>query len=89
MHRIGIGRWGHSRRYENADLDITERFSSKFGVPYYRLYAVVDGESYFLMERGERELLQLAKFIFIPYRLANSEHSQRAPGGRSMTTSVW
>jgi hypothetical protein len=63
VHRIGIGRWGHSRRYENADLDITERFSSKFGVPYYCLYAVVDGQSYFLMERGERELLQLAKFI--------------------------
>jgi len=63
VHRTGIGRWVLSRRYQNADLDIMLRFSTKWGIPYYRLYAVVNGRACFLMERGEQELQQLAKFI--------------------------
>ena len=54
---------GFSRRYQNASLDIIQRCSTKWGVPYYSLYAVVNGKSSFLVERGEQELLQLARFI--------------------------
>jgi len=63
VHRSGVGRWGFSRRYQNASLDIIRRFSTNWGIPYYRLYAVVNGKSSFLVERSEQELLQLAKFI--------------------------
>jgi hypothetical protein len=63
VHRTGVKRWGYSRRYQDASLEIRQRFSTKFSVPYYRLYAVLNGNSSFLMERSEQELLQLAKFI--------------------------
>jgi hypothetical protein len=63
VHRTGVRRWGFSQRYQNASLDITQRFSTKSGIPYYRLYVVVNGKSSFLVERGEQELQQLAKFI--------------------------
>src|SRR5262245_14126971 len=59
VHWTALANWGHSRRYQNANLEIVQRYSSKFGRPYFRLYAVVNGKSYFLMERGEQELLQL------------------------------
>jgi len=63
VHRTGVKRWGYSRRYQHASLDIRLGFSTKFSLPYYRLYALINGNSCFLMERGEKELLQLAKFI--------------------------
>ena len=63
VHQTGIRRWGFSRRYQDGNLEIVQRFSTKWGLPYYRLYAVVNGKSSFLVERGERELLLLAKFI--------------------------
>ena len=63
LHQTGIRRWGFSRRYQDASLEIVQRFSTKWGRPYYRLYAVVNGKFYFLVERGEQELLQLAEFI--------------------------
>jgi hypothetical protein len=50
VHRIGIGRFDYSRRYQNADLDIVLRFRTKFNVPYYRLYAFVNGKSHFLID---------------------------------------
>jgi hypothetical protein len=63
VHRTGIRKWSFSRRYQNADLEIVQRFSTKWGLPYYRLYAVVNGKSSLLVERGEQELLQLTKYI--------------------------
>jgi len=63
VHRTGVKRWGYSRRYQDASLEVRPGFSTKFSLPYYRLYAVIKGNSSFLMERGEQELLQLAKFI--------------------------
>jgi len=48
---------------QDADLEIVLRFSTKFNVPYYRLYAVVNGKSHFLIDRGEKEIQQLARFI--------------------------
>lgn len=63
VHQTGIGRWRFSRRYQDANLEIMQRFSTKWGLPYYRLYAVGNGKSSFLVERGEQELLQLARFI--------------------------
>lgn len=63
VHRTGIKGWGYSRRYQDASLDIRLDFSSTWNVPYHRLYAVINGNSSFLLERGEQELLQLAKFI--------------------------
>jgi len=63
VHRIGVRSWVFSRRYQDANLEIVQRFSTNYSVPYYRLYAVVDGKSFFLVARGEKELLQLAKFI--------------------------
>ena len=63
VHRIGVKGWGYSRRYQDASLDIRLYFSKNWGRPYYRLYAVMNGTSSFLMERDEQELLQLAMFI--------------------------
>lgn len=63
VHRTGIRRWGLSRRFQNANLEIVQRFTTKWGLPYYRLYTVVNGKSSFLVERSEQELLQLAGFI--------------------------
>src|SRR5215469_16582708 len=63
VHRAGAKRLGYSRRYQHASLDIRLGFSTKFSLPYYRLYALINGNSSFLMERGEKELLQLARFI--------------------------
>src|SRR5262245_5316740 len=31
VHRVGIRRWLHSRRYQNADLNIMLRFSTNYG----------------------------------------------------------
>jgi hypothetical protein len=62
VHRVGIGRWCYSRRFQDADLEIIVRFN-KWGRPYYRLYAIVIGKQHFLLERGEQELLMLARFI--------------------------
>ena len=62
VHRTGIRRWGFSRRFQDANLEVVQRFT-KWGLPYYRLYTVVNGKSSFLVERGEQELLQLAEFI--------------------------
>ena len=47
VHRTGVRIWGFSRRYQNASLDIIQRFSTKWGIPYYRLYAVVNGNFFF------------------------------------------
>ena len=62
MHRIGFRTWGLTSRYQNAELEIVVRFT-RFGRSYYRLNAVVNGKSHFLIERGEKELQQLADFI--------------------------
>jgi len=63
VHRVGIGSWAHSRHYRDAELQMVLRFSTKFNIPYYRLYAIENGKSHFLIERGEQELRQLANFI--------------------------
>jgi hypothetical protein len=63
VHRVGIGAWARSRDYRDADLQIQLRFSTKFAVPYYRLYALENGQSRLLLERREQELFQLATFI--------------------------
>jgi len=63
VHRVGIAPWVHSRYYRNVDLQIMLRFTTKFGHPYYRLYAIESGRPHFLLERGQHELQQLATFI--------------------------
>ena len=63
VHRVGIGPSAHSRHYRDADLQIVLRFSTKWSVPYYRLYAIENGKPHFLLERAEPELRQLATFI--------------------------
>jgi hypothetical protein len=63
VHRVGVGRWAYSRRYQDAELEIVLNFSTNFNVPYYRLYAVVSGKQNFLIERSERDLQLLANFI--------------------------
>jgi hypothetical protein len=62
VHRIDFRKWGFTWRYQNAELEIVVRFT-KFGRPYYRLYAVVNGKSHFLIERGKEELRQFVDFI--------------------------
>ena len=62
VHQTGIRKLGFSQRYQDARLEIVQRFN-KWGLPYYRLYAIVNGKPSFLVERGEQELLQLARFI--------------------------
>ena len=63
IHRVGIGRCAFVHSYQNAELEIRLRFGAKFGTPYYRLYAIVDGNPHFLFERNEKELQRLADFI--------------------------
>jgi len=63
IHRVGIGRWAVVHSFQNAELEITLRYGAKFGTPYYRLYAVVDGKPHFLFEPNEKELQRLADFI--------------------------
>jgi len=63
VHQVGVGPWAHLRHYRDANLQIMLRFSTNFNVPYYRLYAIENGKSHFLLERGEQELRQLATFI--------------------------
>jgi hypothetical protein len=62
VHRVGIGRWYYSRRYQDADLQIVLRFN-RWGKPNCRLYSMVDGKRHFLIERDEQDLLKLASFI--------------------------
>jgi hypothetical protein len=62
-HRVGTRAWGVSRRYQNADLQIVCRFTTKFGRPYFRLYAIADERPHFLAQRDEADLHQLAAFI--------------------------
>jgi len=63
VHRVGIAPFIHSQHYCDANLQILLRFSTKFSVPYYRLYAIENGKPHFLVERGEQELQQIATFI--------------------------
>jgi len=46
-----------------AELRIVHRRTSESNVPYYRLYAVVDGKRHFLMDRNLPELDRVAAFI--------------------------
>lgn len=62
VHRVGFRKLGFTRRYQNAELQVVVRFT-KFGRPCYRLYAIVNGKTNFLIERGEQELRQLTDFI--------------------------
>jgi hypothetical protein len=63
LHRVGIGWWGFSRSYRDAELEIILRFTFNWNNPYYRLYAVMEGKRYFLMERKQPDLQKLANFI--------------------------
>ena len=63
-HRVGIGLWTYSRNCRDAELQIIVRFVHRArSRAYYRLYAIENGKSHFLLERGEQELHQLATFI--------------------------
>ena len=62
-HRVGIGRFGHSTKLQNAELTIIIGHSTIYGVPYYRLNAIIDGKPRFLLERNEKDLKKLANFI--------------------------
>ena len=62
-HRVGIGPFASSPRYRDAELAIVQRSSTNWNVPYFRLYAVMDGKPRFLIERGETQLRQLASYI--------------------------
>jgi hypothetical protein len=61
-HRVGIGPWSHVRRFRDATLQVVCRFD-KWSRPYYRLYAVVDGEPHFLLERRLPELSAWADLV--------------------------
>ena len=37
VHRVGIPGVAYSRRYQDAELNVALRFSSRFGIPDYRL----------------------------------------------------
>jgi hypothetical protein len=63
IHRVGIGKFCYSSRFQDAELSITLRYSTRFNVPYYRLYAVMNGKPQFLIERNEKDLRKLAGFI--------------------------
>jgi hypothetical protein len=62
-HVVGIGSWSYTRRFENAELEIIRRLSTKGHPPNFRLYAVVGGKRRFLLERQEEEIQKLELFI--------------------------
>jgi hypothetical protein len=62
--RVGIGSRQSVTRYSGDHLEIAQRFSFFWNVPYYRLYAVDGEQRQFLMERMKPEEIQaLAAFI--------------------------
>jgi hypothetical protein len=61
-HRVGLGRSDVGRSYQHAELEIVRRVITNFSKPYYRLYAVVGGQSHFLIERNPTDLQSLAAF---------------------------
>jgi hypothetical protein len=63
IHSVGIRDLRFKRRIQDAELQIVERFGAKFSTPYYRLYALSDGEQRFLFQRKRVELEQLAYSI--------------------------
>jgi hypothetical protein len=64
VHRVGAGGLGWSRAYLDAALALELWTSTKFNVPYYRLYVVVGNERHWLIDRRYgSELPQLAAFL--------------------------
>lgn len=62
--RVGIGSRESVTRYSGDHLEIVQRFSAWWNVPYYRLYAVDGEQRQFLMDRMKPEDIQaLAAFI--------------------------
>jgi len=59
VHRVGC--WSHT--FCECELQICMRHSAKWGRPYYRLYAISDGQHKFLMERNLDDLTVLARFL--------------------------
>jgi len=53
--------WSHT--FRECELQIAMDYSTKWGRPYYRLYAISDGQHKFLMERNLDDLTVLARFI--------------------------
>jgi hypothetical protein len=62
-HRVGVGARAFGQSYRHAELEIVRRITTNWSRPYYRLYAVVDGRSHFLIDRNLEDLQQLAAFI--------------------------
>ena len=62
--RVGTGSRQSITRYSGDHLEIVQRFSTFWSVPYYRLYAVDGEQRQFLMERMKPEDIQaLSSFI--------------------------
>ena len=62
--RVGIGSWQSVTRYSCDHLEIVQRYSFLWSVPYYRLFAVAGEQRQFLMERMKPEDVQsLSAFI--------------------------
>ena len=62
--RVGIGSRQSVTRYSGDHLEIVQRFSAFWNVPYYLLYAVDGEQRQFLMERMKPEDIQaLAAFV--------------------------
>jgi len=55
VHRFGIGSLGYSRRFQDAELEIAYRTSTKFNIPYGRVYVIADGARHFLLDRRDRK----------------------------------
>jgi hypothetical protein len=62
-HSVGVMGWWYRRVYRDALLEVVVNFGSKFGTPYYRLYAVTASKRHCLFERDETTLQELANFI--------------------------
>jgi hypothetical protein len=61
---VGTGSRQSITRYSGDHLEIVQRFSTFWSVPYYRLYAVDGEQRQFLMERMKPEDIQaLSSFI--------------------------
>jgi len=60
-HRLAIGRFVYRTPYRDAELEIALRFVNSR--PNYRLYAIANAQSHFLIARDENALRKLAGFI--------------------------
>lgn len=61
--RVGVKAWAYRQHFKDGALEIVLNHWTRYGVPCFRMYVVVEGQRRFLIERDQATLEQLAAFI--------------------------